>query len=543
LATAAADSVSDARLMLLCFEKWGTPIIDNFVGDFALALWDRPAERLVLARDFVGQRPLHFHDTKGTLAVASMASGLHALSYVPRGADEARMVEMLVGVPHEGRRTFLAGVERVEPGEVLSFGRGPLVSRIFWTPPVDKIRLKSHEEYAEALLEKLDDAVGAQLRGASGTVGAHLSAGLDSSAVATSAATLFSGRVLAFTSVPPDRLPTLPRGRFGNEGPLAARTASLHPSIEHRLIPTGDRIPLEMLKCEQRLFERPDLNLPNLAWANRINAAAAADGVRVLLVGTMGNSTISHTGYELLGELLGAGRISDFWAEYAAARNQGMRARLLLGQAVRQALPGSLIRASARIRHRAKHPSVAGVVNRDAPGLKEILTRFECNDDPTASSSVATRAAAIRRVDQGTYNKGVLLRWNIDLRDPTVDRRLVEYCLRVPLENYFRNGTPRALIRTALKGRVPDTVLSEHLRGLQSPHWFSMLSEAREEAIRMFAEIEACENARRVLDIEKMRHLLTAWPDQTDDIAPDVYRYGLLRGLSAGQFIRLHTGC
>ena len=534
--------VSDARLMLLCFEQWGTDVVDRFVGDFALALWDRRAERIVLARDFVGHRPLHFHDTKNALAVASLASGLHALQHVPRGVDDQRMLEMLVGVPHTGRRTFLAGVQRVEPGEVLTFGRGPRVSRMFWTPPVDPIRFRSHEDYAEALLEKLDTAVQSQLRGVTGTVGAHLSAGLDSSAVATSTAMHFPGRVLALTATPPKLLPPLPDGRFGDESSLAAETAAMHPTIEHRLVPTGDRIPLENLEREHRLFERPDLNLPNLVWSHKINDCAAAEGVRVLLVGTMGNSTISHAGYERIGELVASGRPAALLAEYQAARNYGLSPRLIFGQAMRQIVPGALIRASARHRHRTKYPTVAGVINTKALGLREILARFERNDDPTASSSVATRAAAIRRVDQGTYYKGIQLRWNIDVRDPTVDRRVVEFCLRVPLEHQFRNGTPRALIRTALKGRVPDVVLSEKLRGLQSPHWFAMFSAARGEATKLFARIEECEPAGKLLNIQLMRRLLNNWTDQAGTAGSDVYRYGLLRGLSAGEFIRSHSG-
>src|SRR4051794_15141979 len=59
LTAANAAPVGDARLMMLCLERWGTDVIGRFVGDFALALWDRRAERLVLARDYAGIRPLH----------------------------------------------------------------------------------------------------------------------------------------------------------------------------------------------------------------------------------------------------------------------------------------------------------------------------------------------------------------------------------------------------------------------------------------------------------------------------------------------------
>ncbi|HYJ83314.1 MAG TPA: asparagine synthase-related protein [Allosphingosinicella sp.] len=536
-----AESLPDPRLMLLCFERWGLEVIERFVGDFAVALWDKRGQRLVLARDYAGQRPLHYHESRRGVAASSMAKGLFALDYLQRAVDEVRLLEMLAAVHHEGPGTFFKQVRRVEPGELLIFGPGGRSSRIFWTAPTTEIRLGSHGEYAEALREKLDMAVEAQLRGAGSAVATHLSAGLDSSAVTSAAAILFPGRVLAFTSVPPDHRSALPRGRFGSEGALAARTASLYPNVEHRLVETPGRLPLEDLDWELDLFERPDINLPNLAWANRINDAVAAEGVNVLLVGTTGNLSISYAGGERLGELLARGQLRGFLSECAAARRHGMRPRALLGMAAHQLLPRAIVRVLGPLRDRRGHPAAAGVLNPEAPGVADILARHGRYDDPSAAGSVRSRAHMLGRVDPGTYNKGLLLRWNIDVRDPTVDRRLFEFCLGVPLAHYFRNGTPRALVRTALEGRVPDEVRLETLRGLQSPHWLEMISSARGEAGRLLERIGESPLACRLLDIAKMRRLLGEWPDPGIAPPPPVYRSGLIRGLAAGEFIRANS--
>jgi asparagine synthase (glutamine-hydrolysing) len=531
----------DAQLMLLCFERWGPEVIARFVGDFAVALWDKRERRLVLARDYAGQRPLHFHESRRGVAVSSMAKGLYALDHVPREVDEIRLLEMLAGVHHEGPGTFFKAVKRVEPGELLIFDQGVRSSRIFWTAPADEIRLRSHGDYAEALREKLDSAVESQLRGAGSAIATHLSAGLDSSAVTSAAAIRFQGRVLALTSVPPHDRSALPTGRFGSEGALAAQTAARYPNVEHRLVETPGRLPLEDLDWELELFERPDLNLPNLAWANRINDAVAAEGVNILLVGTGGNLSISYAGNERLGQLLAEGRLAGFVEECAAARKHGARPRALLGMAAHHLLPRAIVRALGPLRDRRAHPATAGVLNADAPGAAGILARHGRYDDPSAAGSVHSRAHMLRRVDPGTYNKGLLLRWNIDVRDPTVDRRLFEFCLAIPLAHYFRNGMPRALIRTALEGRVPDAVRLETLRGLQSPHWFDMISAARGEAGRLLARIDESPLACRLLDMPKMRRLVGEWPEIGMTPPPPVYRYGLIRGLAAGEFIRLNS--
>jgi asparagine synthase (glutamine-hydrolysing) len=153
---------------------------------------------------------------------------------------------------------------------------------------------------------------------------------------------------------------------------------------------------------------------------------------------------------------------------------------------------------------------------------------------------VDIRVGSLRRVDPGSYNKGVLIGWNIDVRDPMADRRLVEFCLRVPLREYARGGTTRSLARSALRGRIPEKVRHARERGLQSPHWFAMLSAAHGEAARLLDEISGCAAAGRLIDLPKARRLVESWPQDEEGEGPLLYRFGLLRGLSAGAFIRLH---
>ena len=322
----------------------------------------------------------------------------------------------------------------------------------------------------------------------------------------------------------------------------AAEIARLYPNVEHRRVATPERLPLEDLDWELDLFERPDINLPNVAWANRINDEAAAEGLEVMLVGTAGNLGFSYAGLDRMGELLAQGSFRGFLATCAAARKEGMTTRTLGGLAARELLPAAALRALAPLRNRKAHPAAAGVLNPAAPGVDAVLARYGRHDDPDAAASVRSRSHMLRRVDPGTYNKGVLLRWNLDVRDPTADRRLFEFCLRVPLAHYFRGGTPRALARSALAGRVPDAVRLARLRGLQSPHWFAMLTAARGEAFQLLERIAECPTARRLIDLAKMERLLNQWPTMAGGPAAPVYRSGLIRGLAAGAFILLNSG-
>ncbi len=179
-----ATSLSDAAILLAAWERWQEAVFDHLFGDYAFALWDGRDRHLILARDALGGRPLHYHRGDGFLAFASMPKGLHALDDVPYGPDEVCVAEYLALIPEHGSGSFFKDVNRVEPGHFVIVTPLGETAKRHWEPRRYTLKLDSADDYAEALRHQLDRAVETRLRGAGGQVAAHLSAGLDSSAVA-----------------------------------------------------------------------------------------------------------------------------------------------------------------------------------------------------------------------------------------------------------------------------------------------------------------------------------------------------------------------
>lgn len=190
-----------------------------------------------------------------------MPKGLLSLADVPLAPDEERVAECLALLPEYGSSSFFQGIERVEPGHVITVTCTGVSERRHWNWQRRTRALGTPAEYVEALRYNLDQAVRSQLRGVDGQVGAHLSAGFDSSSVTTSAARLLSpsgSKVIAFTAVPRAGydLPA-PKYRLGDEGPLAAATTAMYANIEHVLVGSCDRLPLDTLDHNFFLFDRP----------------------------------------------------------------------------------------------------------------------------------------------------------------------------------------------------------------------------------------------------------------------------------------------
>jgi asparagine synthase (glutamine-hydrolysing) len=104
----------------------------------------------------------------------------------------------------------------------------------------------------------------------------------------------------------------------------------------------------------------------------------------------------------------------------------------------------------------------------------------------------------------------------------------------------LRDGTPRALARRALADRVPKLVLESRGSGMDSADWHERLTAARGEVAEEIERLAACAPAARALDLPRLRRLVENWPtggwDRADVSSP--YRLALLRGLSAGHFLR-----
>ncbi|MGZ8997517.1 MAG: hypothetical protein ACXW2T_01540, partial [Allosphingosinicella sp.] len=174
-----AASMSDSAMVMQCLERWDVEALDRMVGDFAFALWNGETRRLLLARDFLGQRPLHFHRGEGFFAFASMPKGLHALARIPVAPSRQAAADFLALLPETGSETFFEGIEKVQPGHYAIVTRDGFTTQRYWNPRRRDLGLARPEDHREALRELMEQAVKSRLRGIRGQVGAHLSGGLD----------------------------------------------------------------------------------------------------------------------------------------------------------------------------------------------------------------------------------------------------------------------------------------------------------------------------------------------------------------------------
>ncbi len=177
---------SDTEVLLRAYQQWGANCVQHLRGQFAFALWDAPNERLFLARDRFGEKPLYLRETAGGLYFASEIKALLRAPLPRPEVDLAAIWDYLAYRYVPGPRTLFAGVRKLAPATTLIWQQGRLHESRYWEPP-DKHRLSNprplREKQAVArFLDCLEEAVRLQMV-SDVPFGAFLSGGLDSSVV------------------------------------------------------------------------------------------------------------------------------------------------------------------------------------------------------------------------------------------------------------------------------------------------------------------------------------------------------------------------
>jgi asparagine synthase (glutamine-hydrolysing) len=548
---------SDAHLLLSMHERWGDDGVARCVGAFAFALWDAEARRLTLGRDCLGNRPLFYHRGPHFVAFATSLRGLLALPGVPRALDELALAQFIAVNHREQERTLYRGIERVPSRTMVSIDPNGMRSRKYWAPDFDAPLLyRREEDYIERARELLDLAVASAMRDTP-HVAIATSGGLDSSAIAATAARLGTAEsITCFSRVPPPgtQIDVGPF-RYLDERDKVEALARMHPSLAVRFI-TPERYD-PSVEDDTRYFARanlPALGPMGMGIGRHFTDAVRAAGHRVVLVGNYGDFGLSWPGPLSLVALLHGGKLSSFAHELRAVAREGDRglARTIAGDVIMPTAPLWMRRLIYKLRGRDPD-SVAqhSVLNTAFIAEAGLARRWrEQGFDPWFGPRDwnAARWRAARVFDHNQYAgdlramAGEIV--GCEARDPHADRRLLEFALAVPEPMYRRNGVPRSFARKVLADRLPREIIDERRRGANNPTWFRSLNSRRAEIARDIEGLETSPLARRLLDVPRLKRLMAQWPkdEQAAESRRGEYQLALARGVHVGRFVRWVEG-
>lgn len=538
------SSISTGELMAAAYERWADDAPRRILGDWALAAYHPAERRLVLARDHYGQTGLYYHHDGSSFALASTLNGLLALPHVPRRLNELHLAQHLAAWPADGAATLYEGVQRLPPAHVLTVDAGAVRTQEYWRPEdAPDVRLSSDSAYAEQFVELFAAAVRTRLP-PDGPAGCTLSAGLDSSAVTALAARDATARgrgLTALTAVPayPEVARALPDALV-DEWDGAALVAAAHPGVEHVRVTGRNVTPLEANARAHNIHGEIPGSAPNRPWMLALLAEAQRRGLSVVLTGQAGNGGVSWPGEEgvALRRLLAGdprGALQAVVARRRAGAGWPLAVRRELGGPAKRRLAGELTRRRRRsLGGSLVAPSLAARVG--------LVERMRANGFDSWRAPATAEERRLATLLPGLTPVGAIWRelgaaYGLDVRDPTADVRLLEFCFGIPPEQFIHGAQDRWLIRRALEGLVPPEVLWNRRRGVQGA---DLAFRLRADAAAVAAALERAEGSELVRSCLDMEGLRVAWETvrgDSDGAAPAAATH-VIAGLDAAMFLR-----
>src|SRR5689334_7769246 len=151
---------SDTEVIIEGYRAWGIDVVDRLRGMFGLALYDRRNDRLVLMRDRIGKKPLHYAIVDDTLVFASEIKGVLAFPGMHRRASLEAIHEYLTFQYVPSPMSAFAGICKLPPAHLAVAERGkPLAIKRYWTlPKPDSVRPRPDAQLREELSAQLEEA-------------------------------------------------------------------------------------------------------------------------------------------------------------------------------------------------------------------------------------------------------------------------------------------------------------------------------------------------------------------------------------------------
>lgn len=485
------EQVDSAALILAAYRRWGTACTRFLEGDFAFVLWDREHRRLLAARDFGGTRPLFFTSGGTQLWVASTIQALARIKDIDLGYDVLNLAEDAASLTSTVRdETCYRAVRRLPAGWSLiaSADEEPRLES-HWEPPMFGVEPStgSLQEAAEELREILVGAVATRIAGVKHPA-VWMSGGYDSTSV-------FAAGSVGGASITPVSV-RYPKDDPGYEDPFIEATAGRWNTeaqwINMESIPPIDR-PLERAACRDEPFAH------KFEMWNRALCRGSKDaGCRVALGGN-GGDQLFNLSPAYLSDLLAGRRWTRLHHEWRTSF-RGADHRFFFRWAIQPRLSPSMLNLAKALRR--GRPLVHYLEDRPPPWFRRDFIRGSGLGDRLAArierrpgepaSSVETcwyfLAGFGAKVNALVNSLG--LSEGVELRSPLYDARLVQFVASLPTNWRTSSGESKVILRRAMEGLVPDSVLATrpNRTGLPRGYLARCLREALPQMLRVAGE-------------------------------------------------------
>ncbi|HRO07519.1 MAG TPA: asparagine synthase (glutamine-hydrolyzing) [Saprospiraceae bacterium] len=462
---------SDTEVVVNGFEYWGNAVFEKLNGIFAISIWDKQENKLTLARDRMGVKPLYYWYENDLLLFGSEIKSILSYGFVQRKIDNQSFHEFLYYGYALGENTMFSRIKKVLPGHYIEISRDKMGINSFWShKDIRELSLNQINE-RDAISQTrllLENAVSRQLI-SDVPVGIFLSGGIDSSAITAFASRHYNGKVKTFST-------GFDFDNGHNELPLAAKIAKQFGTEHNEMIIYGKDV-VEIIKTMVRCHDEPFSDAANIPLY--LMSQCVKDDCKVILQGDGGDELFAgypryhimakYSKYKLIFSLLHSvkpiipfkyikAKTERFYPLFDNQRTINKFAKFLTEEVkdnpedvLSTKIKSKLISTSPFNRYNEVEKEMNFLTD-DVQKLLWIDTQIILPDQ------------FLEKVDKSTMANGV------EVRVPFLDNEIVSFALSLPSDLKVKNGVKKYLLKKALDGILPNEVLYGPKKGFGVPY-------------------------------------------------------------------------
>ena len=486
------ENITINELIITLYTKFGTNFIKLIEGDWALSLWIKQKEELLLARDILGNTAIYFHHNSDSF---SYSSTLHPLSqnvHFQSTISQEYLLSILETYKLGNGQTVYTSIYELPPAHYLIVNRNKIIKTRYWKLE-DVHPSKKFESIhpAEQLRHLLGNAINKRIKGVS-KLGTMLSAGLDSSAI-TVLASLENKKqkIYTYTSVPAVDTSHFNTSKwFTDESILVQSITSAYPNLNSQFVSSDVNNFIAELESIYTIHQQPVHIVGNIPWIHLILYSSQKEGVDTLFTGQLGNAIISWSGskpsthFDLLLSLFNTRiKIKDFIKQGYNLTFKSKRNKLAY-------------QSNSFINKEFVNSTV----------YKEFMEKMQKQNTYSTIKSIQARCEIIKpdKTSIGSIWQDKSFYFNTQILDPTSDKELIEFCFSIPDHVHYNKYHNRLLIRQAMKGFLPDDVRLNEMRGKQGSDLGYLIQQNKIKIISILKESENSESISTLIDLPKM---------------------------------------
>lgn len=432
---------SDATLVLLAYHRWGEQCAEHLLGPFAFVIYDEAKQSLLCGRDPLGQRTLFYQESRGQVLIASEECALLANPLCSSQLNSSRLSSYFALLAPQAGETFFQDITELPPAHTMLVAREHTRQRAYWKSRLEALPANlGNDYYAERFLEILNSSVTACMRARSAP-GSTLSGGMDSSPVAALAAAQLrsQNQKLNTYSWVFDELTECDESHY-------IRLCEQHLNSEPHWLAGDDCWPMHYPDIWPYSPSSPESNIFR-HLKQRLYHRVAENGQRVLLSSASGDIHYSVMTGWLRSNLQYQGMGAAIRATYGIYQHWGLKACCR-----------SLATATGLHRPSTPSPRHYHWMNPVAAATATAI------DEQKSAPAQALRPAQYTQLLASNPANGMARedyyasRSGIELRDPYLDLRLVEFMLSLPDHQLYGPDGFKQIARHASKRLLPDEI-------------------------------------------------------------------------------------